>query len=82
MKTTIDIADPLFRAARKEAARRGTTFRDLVESSLRASLAAASSASAPFRLRRHPFGGQGVREGIVEGDWPRVRAAIYEGRGG
>lgn len=82
MKTTIDIADPLFRAARKEAARRGTTFRDLVESSLRAALSAASGSSAQFRLRRHPFGGQGIRPGIGEGDWAGVRAAIYEGRGG
>ncbi len=35
MKTTIDIADPLLREARKLANREGTTLRALVEQGLR-----------------------------------------------
>ncbi len=82
MKTTIDIADPLFRAVKREAEKRGTTFKAFVESSLRQSLASSGKSSARFSLRRHTFRGKGVAHGIVEGDWTRIRAAIYEGRGG
>jgi len=82
MKTTIDIADPLFRAAKREAQKRGTTFKAVVESSLRQALAASKKSDARFVLRKHSFKGEGVAEGIVEGDWTRIRGAIYEGRGG
>jgi hypothetical protein len=82
MKTTIDIADPLFRAVKKEAQKRGTTFKAVVESSLRQALAASDKGGLRFVLRKHSFKGEGVVEGIVEGDWTRIRGAIYEGRGG
>jgi len=83
MKTTIDIADPLFRAAKKEAARRGTTFRDVVESGLRLVLDASQDTERrQFTLRKHTFRGEGLQAGIREGDWARIRGKAYEGRGG
>jgi hypothetical protein len=83
MKTTIDIADPLFRAAKKEAERRGTTFRDVVESGLRLVLdASKDTAKRQFTLRKHTFRGEGLQMGITEGDWARMREKSYEGRGG
>ncbi len=39
MRTTIDLDDPLFRELKQEAARRGTTLRQLVNESLRQALA-------------------------------------------
>ena len=82
MKTTIDIADALFRAVKREAEKRGTTFKDVVESSLRQLLASSEKGATPFTLRKHPFKGEGVAEGIAEGDWARIRGIIYESRGG
>ena len=38
MKTTVEISDPLFDAAKREAERAGCTLRDLIESGLRAEL--------------------------------------------
>jgi Arc/MetJ family transcription regulator len=82
MKTTIDIPDALFASAKREAQRRGTTFRDLVESALRRSLESSGREARRFKLRKHVFRGEGVQEGIQEGDWSRIRGMTYQGRGG
>jgi Arc/MetJ family transcription regulator len=82
MKTTIDISDALFVSAKREAQRRGTTFRDLVESALRQALESSARDQKSFRLRKHAFQGEGVQDGIQEGEWSRIRSMIYEGRGG
>lgn len=50
MKTTVDIADPLFEEAKAEAERSGSTLRELIESGLRRELAQRRT-SKPFRLR-------------------------------
>jgi hypothetical protein len=81
MKTTVYIADALFRAARRRADRDGLTLRALIEEGLRRVLAE-DAQSAGFTLRRVTFGGQGADPGIQEGSWEQVRGAIYEGRGG
>ncbi len=78
MKTTIDIADPLFERARAVADREGTTLRTLVEEGLRKVLAE-KTATKPFKLRDVAFkGGKGLTPAFATGGWERIRRAIYE----
>ncbi|MGH7462002.1 MAG: type II toxin-antitoxin system VapB family antitoxin [Longimicrobiales bacterium] len=82
MKTTIELADHLLKAARKRAEREGTTLRALVEEGLRRVLNEDDvRARKRFQLRRASFKGKGLNPGVEEGSWERVRDAIYEGRG-
>lgn len=83
MKTTVEISDALFQRAKHLAAQRHTTFKTIVEAALREFLAAPrSNAGRPFRLRKHTFGGRGLRPGLDESDWATIRERAYEGRGG
>lgn len=77
MKTTIEIADPLFERARLVADRDGTTLRALVEEGLRRVLDD-KGASRPFKLRDASFkGGRGFTPEFAARDWSRIRRAIY-----
>ena len=82
MKTTLDISGALFAQAKRAAAAKGTTFKELVERALRLLLKAESRSPRIFRLRRHTFRGKGLVAGIAEGDWQEIRRRAYEGRGG
>lgn len=80
MKTTVEIADPLLREARKLAEREGVTLRILVERGLQRVV---SEARRPaFRLRKASFKGVGLQRDMQDADWNRVRDMAYEGRGG
>jgi hypothetical protein len=81
MKTTIDIADPLLKEARKIAAREGVTVKALVELGLRRVIAEKKSATV-FRLRKASFKGDGLQPGVKDAAWDRLRELAYEGRGG
>jgi hypothetical protein len=82
MKTTIDIADNLLRAAKETAGREGTTVRALVEEGLRRVLPAHGK-RAPFHLRETSFRrGRGLQPQVREGSWAAIRELAYEGRGG
>ncbi len=81
MKTTIEISDALFDAAKRHATERGTTLRALVEEGLRTVLDSRPEADA-FTLRDASVEGKGPRPDIREGDWDRIAEAVYEGRGG
>ena len=80
MKTTLDIADPLLRKARKVAARERTTLRALVEQGLRQVLVEKEQ-RRPFRLRKASFKGRGLRPELGGAGWERLRDLAYEGRG-
>lgn len=80
MKTTIEISDPLLRAARKLAEREGVTLRALVERGLRR-VVTETKPSAPFKLRRASFRGNGLQAGLRGGSWDGLRDLAYEGRG-
>ncbi len=79
MKTTIEIADPLFERARQVAQRDGTTLRALVEEGLRRVLDD-KQATKPFKLRDGSFKGpgRGFTPEFASGDWSKIRRAIYE----
>jgi hypothetical protein len=80
VKTTIDISNPLLRAARKLAEREGMTLRALVEQGLRRILADRKRGEK-FRLRDVSFGGNGLRPEFRDADWSEIRDLIYERRG-
>lgn len=82
VKTTIDIPTTLFEQAKGLAARKGITFREIVAAALRLFLQNQREAPRRFRLKRHPFRGQGLVEGVEEGNWAEIRWRAYEGRGG
>jgi len=80
MKTTIEISDTLLREARKIAAHEGVTLRAVVERGLLRVVADAKT-SAPFRLRRASFKGNGRQPEFEDASWDRLRDLTYQGRG-
>jgi hypothetical protein len=81
VKTTVEIADPLFDQAKALATKEGLSFRTLVEEGLRSVVEArASAVSKPFRLRDGSFkGGHGLRAGVK---WADLVTLAYEDEGG
>lgn len=81
MKTTIELADDLVDRAKAHAARQKTTLRALVERGLREVLNA-DEQPVQFRLEDASVGGRGLHKEYQGAEWPCVRDAAYEGRGG
>ena len=77
MKTTIEIADPLFNQVKALAAKEGIAFRVLAEEGLRSVVEARKSAAVkPFRLRDGSFKrGHGLQAGVK---WEDLSALAYE----
>ena len=69
MKTTIDIADPLLKEAKRLAQEQDRTLRDVVEDALRRLLADEARPKKPFRLRDESFHGNGLQPGVEWGKW-------------
>jgi hypothetical protein len=81
MKTTVEIPDALFEAAKRHAHERGTTLRALVEEGLRAVLEREPSRRT-FTLRDASVPGRGLQPEVAEGGWERIAEMTYQGRGG
>lgn len=81
VKTTIEIPDPLLRAAQALARRRKTTLRALVEVALRRVLDEEKASGTRFTLRDASVDGNGLAAGLDYGDWHRVLDLAYEQRG-
>ena len=81
MKTTIEISDELARMAKAHAARENITLRALIERGLRLALRA-DRHPRQFELRDGSVSGRGLQSPYRDGDWARIRDAIYEDRGG
>jgi hypothetical protein len=82
MKTTVDLQDNLVRETKELAKQRNTTFRNILESALRAFLEKQRKPKPQYTFRNHPFHGEGTQGNIQEGDWQTIRKKIYQGRGG
>lgn len=82
MKTTIEIADPLLKKAKRTAAEQGTTLRALVEQGLRQVLGDKKK-RRPFKMVTFDGGGLQAEFRKKDGseDWEKICNAIYEGRG-
>jgi hypothetical protein len=81
MKTTVEISDPLLKAARQAARRDGTTVRALIEHGLRLALNERRHVPA-FRLRDASVAGRGLQPGAEGLSWDELRALAYGDREG
>jgi len=81
MKTTVELPDDLLDRAKAHARARGLTLRALIEAGLRHVLRA-ERGRARFVLRDASFEGQGLDPAFEDAAWERIRAEVYEGRGG
>ena len=81
MKTTVEITDSLLAAARRLAAKEGTSVRVLIEEGLR-KVVDKRERRGGFRLRQVTFGGDGLSPDVAAGDWNAIRDRSYEDRGG
>jgi Arc/MetJ family transcription regulator len=83
MKTTIHIADSIFREARQVAKQERTTFRALVEEGLRRVIRERRQRRKQgFRLRKTTFKGRGLQPHLAGATWDQILDIGYEGRGG
>lgn len=76
MKTTVEVSDTLFRAARAHCASHGITFRVLIEAGLRQQIEQPEP-KEPFRLGTFGFRGEGQQVH----NWGEIRGLLYEGHG-
>ncbi len=81
MKTTLVIADPLFKEVKAMARREGTTIRALVERGLQMVLHERRKPQT-FKLRDVSFGDNGLHADAQDLSWEEILARSYEGRGG
>lgn len=81
MKTTIEIADDLFKRVQRLARNEKTTFRALTEAGLRLVLSG-KHLNPPRKLPPLvSFGGDGPTDEFKDWNWDRLRDNIYQGRG-
>lgn len=80
MKTTIDLSDALALQAKALAAKRGTTFRAIVEQGLRHALQDAQQVE-PFRLTDKSVTGNGLQDEFRDKPWAVIRHVAYGERG-
>ena len=80
MKTTIEIADDLFKRAQRVARKEKTTFRSLTEQGLR--LVLAGKQAKPKQLPPLvTVRGSGISNEFKSASWDKIRDEIYQGRG-
>ena len=80
MKTTVDLTDSLLLEAKKAAAKRGTTLRELIEEGLHRVLEQEGTGRR-FRLRKASFKGKGLQPEMKGAAWEEIRELAYKGRG-
>jgi hypothetical protein len=81
MKTTIEIADDLFKRAQRLARKEKTSFRALTEEGLRLVIAGKHRNRPQQLTPLVTFGGDGPTEEFKAWNWDLLREEIYQGRG-
>jgi hypothetical protein len=83
MKTTVEINDDLLASAKALAANRKQPLRRVLEDALVLLLRQQGQAlDGRIRLRKHTFGGNGLRPEFRESGWGSIREYACDGRGG
>lgn len=77
MKTTIDLSDALFSAAKAHAAKHGITLRAVIEQSLARTLRE-SKVNPAFKLKDASVRGKGLTRAARAMPWPAILAAANE----
>ena len=78
VKTTVEIADSLFKEAKSVAESAGVSLRELIEEGLRTVVEDRRKQRQCFTLRDGSFRGRGLQADL---SWPDIRRTIYQGRG-
>lgn len=81
MKTTVEIADPVFKRSRELARRRHITLRMLIEEGLERMLDESRQQRKPFKLGPIQFSGGGFTSEFEGAGWDAIRDEVYKGRG-
>jgi hypothetical protein len=81
MKTTIEIADDLFKRAQEAARREKTTFRALAEQGLRLVLKEQQHAKGKRLPPLVTVRGRGLTDEFKNAGWKTIRDELYRGRG-
>ena len=80
MKSTFNISDPIFRKLEQYCKSKNVTMRKVLESALTMFLADDKMGQKKFKLKKNTFRGKGLKPGIEEGDWNKIRDLIYESK--
>ena len=81
MKTSIEFSNSFMKEAKSFAKKHGYSLKGLIEVALREYMAKTKKAQSNFKLKNAAYKGNGLQEGVVEGDWSSLRDEIYKGRG-
>ena len=76
MRTSIDIEETLLRRAERHALDHATTLNAIVEEGLRR-VVADKPTGMPYVFDPPTVHGQGLQDGLREGDWDAIRELIY-----
>jgi hypothetical protein len=79
MKTTIEIADDLFKRAQSLAREQNTTLRALTEEGLR--LVLKEKHGQNWKWKPVVVRGKGLSEDFKDAGWDRIRDEVYRGKG-
>lgn len=81
MKTTIQIPDPLFRAAKRKALDEGMTLTQLITRALAAEVSPSHREAFKFNPDAFTFKGKpGLQPGVDFSNWEQIRALCYGDR--
>jgi predicted transcriptional regulator len=81
MKTTIEIADDLFKKVQRLAQKENTSFRALTEAGLRMVVAGKQGKKAAKLPPLVTFNGGGTTDEFSDWNWDKVRDEIYHKHG-
>ncbi len=80
MKTTVDISDELLKKAKRLAAKRRTTLREIIEQGIRNTVKE-HQRGVKYVLPDMSVNGQGLQPEFKNKAWSDIRDAAYDGRG-
>ncbi len=80
MKTTVDISDELLKKAKRLAAKRRTTLREIIEQGIRNTVKE-HQRGVKYVLPDMSVDGKGLQPEFKNKAWSDIRDAAYDGRG-